>query len=503
MEWSQVKVIKVLGLSLLITAMLSTSIGFAQAETKNKPPIKDIKRYDAIVVGASYGGLITGAILSRNGLKTLVIDEQEQTGGRLGSSFYNGYWLDWGARGDKDFADNFIVVAKGGQYGKKAAEAAGADITWVGPIKPLVMMHHMAGGKTVRVDADADGSARFATDALDLTPEQATRFLALLKGLAAEDPAKWMNVTLKEWLSTIEDKALYTAFLRLAMVHMADPLEESSVGRWIIMLRDPQEVFKVNDSRIGNQQGLMEAYTRVIKKHGGEIKLGLQTSEITMEGNKATGVVVRDKINMVQEFRAPVIVFAQPIWEAFKALDESHFPPQVVANARKQESGYRGDLIILNIGIKRVPTIRTTGKPEAYIGYNQFVEETSGWYMPTLSSKKAGPPGKHLLSVVLVDNTPFSFEAGKARLEKIKEYMRGYYSDLDEIIEWERYQWPRGWGSGGYWKIAPKSPQEVDGLSGLYFTGSTVNVDGVFQDAEANSALQASQKILARRGKTN
>lgn len=507
MKKMQAGLLKRLGWLVLLVSVFSAVAGPAQAVTQAKAPsakaAKEVVNYDAIVVGTNYGAMITAAILAKNGLKILVVEELDQTGGSLGSSLYNGYWLDFGARGVKDYADPVIIITKKAQYGRKAAAAAGADIAWVGPMTPLVLMHRMADGKVVPITADAEGSAKFATEALDLNPEQATQFLSILKGLAKEDPAKWMDVTIEEWLSNIKDKALHTAFLRIAMLHMADPLNESSVGRWIVMLRNPQEVFKVDDSKIGNQQGMIEAYARVIRKHGGEIKLGLQTMEITTEGDKVVGIVTRDKISMVEEFRAPVVVYGDPIWEAFKVLDEKRFPPEVVANARKQEPGYRGDLMVLNIGVKRVPTIRATGKPDTYIGFNQFVEETTAWYIPTLSSKKAAPPGKHLISVQTgsANKEYFTFKEGKARLEHLKEYMRKYYSDLDEVIEWERYQWPKLWATSSYWKKTPQSPMEVPGLNGLYFTGSTVDVDGVFQDVAANSAMQVAQKILQRSGK--
>lgn len=501
MENRRAEVSWLLGWPVFLLAIISAIASSAQAAPAMPILARDAQaaRYDAIIVGAGYGGLATAAILSKNGLKTLVVEETDQIGGRLGSSLYNGYWLDWGARGAKDFADNFIVITKQGQYGKKAASAAGADVAWVGPLNPLVMMHRMKDGKVVPINADAEGSAKFATEALDLSSEQTTRFLSIIKELAAEDPEKWMNVTLEEWLSNVKDPALHEAFLRIAMVHMADPLNESSVGRWILMLRNPQEVYKIDDREVGSQQGLMEAYARVIRRHGGDIRLGLQTMEISMDGSKIAGVVVRDKVNVVQEFHAPVVVFSQPIWEAFKVLDESRFPPDVVANARKQELGYHGDLMVLNIGIKRIPRIRATGKQDTYIGFNQFIEEPSGWYFPTLSSKKAAPPGKHFIAMATVREKSFTFKEGKARLEYLKAYMRRYYSDLDEVIEWERYQWPKIWGTSAYWRMASLSPLQVPGLDGLYFTGTTVQADGVFQDVDASSALQVSQRILAQR----
>lgn len=497
-----------LGWPLLMAVVLLLGIGTAQAATKHKKAAarnlsKPVVQCDAIVVGGGYSGLISAAILANNGLKTVVVEEAEQTGGRLGSVNYYGYWLEWGPREAKDFEDNFVIITEKGQYGLKAAKAAGADVAWVGPIDPLVLMHNVSDGKVVSLDADAEGGKKFFTEVLKMSPEETEKFTSILKGLAAEDPEKWIDVPMKEWLSTVKDRdaAFDKAMYWLAIVHLALPLEETSTGRWIQMLRNPQRLYRVNDPKVGGLQGVMAAYERVIRKNGGEIRTGLQTVEITTEGKKMTGIVARDNINVVQEFRAPVVIFAEPVWDVFDVLAESHFPKEMAENARKLKTGYVGDFWCKNIGVSRLPTIRKTGKPDQYVGYNQVLfDKTIGWSVPSLSSKKAAPPGKHILCLNGTTKIHGNFASAKADADALMDYLRKYYSDLDEIIEWENYQWPKVWGTGNTWLPMRRSPLEAPGLEGLYFVGNTVEVDGTFADIGANSALQATKLILERRG---
>ena len=212
--------------------------------------------------------------------------------------------------------------------------------------------------------------------------------------------------------------------------------------------------------------------------------------------------MVRDKINIVQEFQAPIIVFGDPVWEVFKVLNERHFPREVVENAKKLETGYRGDFWVKNIGVSRLPTIRSTGKKDQFIGYNQVLfDRTTGWSIPSLSSKKAAPPGKHVLCLNGTTRVPGSFKSAKGDAEAVHAYMRKYYSDLDEVTEWENYQWPKVWGTSNCWVPVLRSPLHVPEIDGLYFVGDTVEVDGMFNDIAANSALQATQLILQGRGK--
>ncbi|MDD5094645.1 MAG: hypothetical protein PHV74_09735 [Dehalococcoidia bacterium] len=245
----------------------------------------------------------------------------------------------------------------------------------------------------------------------------------------------------------------------------------------------------------------MEAYARVIRKHGGEIAFGLQLVEISVKNGKVTGLVARDKAQIVQEFHAPVVVFSHPFWEVFNVIEEKHFPPDVVQNAKVVKEWYtRGDLVSLNIGVSRVPAVRSTGQPEDYIGWNQFTKDLpDGWYIPTLSSEKQAPSGKHMVNILAATHDKFdSWEEAKARLHAVKDHLHRYYSDLDEITEWTNYQWCKIWATSNYWGTVPRSPLQIDGLDGLFFAGSTAEVAGQFQDVEDNSALQVAELILQR-----
>lgn len=55
-------------------------------------PVPDFgESYDAVVVGAGIGGLVSGALLAREGLKVLVVERQERPGGYVTAYQRNGY----------------------------------------------------------------------------------------------------------------------------------------------------------------------------------------------------------------------------------------------------------------------------------------------------------------------------------------------------------------------------------------------------------------------------
>ena len=67
-------------------------------------------------------------------------------------------------------------------------------------------------------------------------------------------------------------------------------------------------------------------------------------------------------------------------------------------------------------------------------------------------------------------------------------------------LEWSVYRWGKFWPTSSDWRPTRRSPLEVSTVEGLYFVGSTVEVDCLFQDLEANSALQVPEKISRRSG---
>src|SRR5882757_10030388 len=74
------------------------------ATSRERETIVAEKR-QVVIVGASYGGLIAGALLAEAGMDTLLIDENDLVGQPGGAVPYNGYWIDWShrdARGTRD-----------------------------------------------------------------------------------------------------------------------------------------------------------------------------------------------------------------------------------------------------------------------------------------------------------------------------------------------------------------------------------------------------------------
>ncbi|HHW13747.1 MAG TPA: NAD(P)/FAD-dependent oxidoreductase, partial [Firmicutes bacterium] len=75
-------------------------------------------RYDAIIVGAGIGGLLTGNFLVRKGLRTLLLEQHSQPGGYVCGFWRQGFYFDGG---DQSFGSSGLVFPILEQLGLREA----------------------------------------------------------------------------------------------------------------------------------------------------------------------------------------------------------------------------------------------------------------------------------------------------------------------------------------------------------------------------------------------
>jgi len=261
----------------------------------------------------------------------------------------------------------------------------------------------------------------------------------------------------------------------------------------------------------GGMQGLMEPWARAVRARGGEIALGWKPVEIVVDGGCVRGVAAVDRSNLVREVRAPVVISTYPVWENFELIDARLFPASFVAMAEAVKR-FRADLIGWHAGLRRLPTIRTTGEPDDHPGWNRFLlgapgerRYAGGYHIPSLTSRRAAPPGKHLLSWVMArffdggTTAGPSWTAARAHLDMAIDYLRRYYTDLDDCIEWSAYQHVAAPQSMSWsWAPVPRHGLTVAGIDGLLLAAATLEAPAGIVDISAYAGRAAAHAALAR-----
>jgi phytoene dehydrogenase-like protein len=457
------------------------------------------ERRQVVVVGASYGGLIAGALLAKAGMDTLLVDEFDLVGQPGGAIPYNGYWIDWCHRDARGTRDCLMVNF---QYGNIAAQRAGAQVRHGGPTE--LKAHLIPGGQIAIASADSpEAAAPYLSTVLALPEAKVARFFEVrkkLKETSTEESNKLRDVRFAEWLPTLGDDEVAAAYRGLATSMYSIPPEDTSLGRFIEnYVKDPLRVSVADDDEVGGMQGYMEPFARVIRSRGGEIRLKHKLLEMTVADGTARGVVVRDERGFTTEIDADYVIYAGIAYDlenyvSKELIDESWW--QQAYSTKNHEL----PTTALYLGLKELPR-KQNGLHEDWTGWNRLLKGDDrtyggGWFIPSLASRRSAPEGKHLLEAVY--GGPASYGNGKKALQTLLEYIKAYYPGIESLIEWQKVQYHTAPSTTG-WSFSGRERVPVEGpLRGLFMVSTTSEVQGSYQEIEAHAALQAADAILAQ-----
>lgn len=437
---------------------------------------------DVAIVGAGLAGLVAGALLARRGLRVVLVDPAEGVGGGGGATrTQDGYWVDFGLREGRDVGDCIFPTP---EHCLAAAEEADVALR-LAPVRHGWRVHLLPEGPAL--ERTAESFDRIAREILGCERPAALREVVERWAAVPLDESRALQeVALGDWLTeNVPEPELRTALLRyVAMTWHRHP-EQASVGRFMQATRLSPQLYTADDEEVGGMQGLMEPWARAIRERGGEIVLDCRPVEILLEAGRARGVLGVDRHNVLREVRAPVVIFTPPVWELFELVDAAGVGEELVATARALR-GFRGDLIGWQAGLSRLPRLAASGEPDDHDGWNRFVagpqrEYRGGYLIPSLTSRRAAPPGRHLLTVMMNrwvqggSRTPQGWAEGRRLLDENVDYLRRFYRDLDDCTQWTRHVYHAAPQAMTWWHApAPRHGLESPGLEGVLLAGHTL-----------------------------
>jgi len=487
------------------------------------------RHYDIVVVGAALGGLIMGAAFARRGYKVAVVDQLTTTGGKVGAVEYQGYWINFGHRdarngiGDASLSDDSL---------RQAEALAGISMERnVNGFGPAMRIHSIPDGGVLEVPnvtitggvtddlALYRGMVRMFTElSADAEIDQVARQLkdTLTDLRAVDDNTAWslVEVRLDEWCR----RHGYSPELREVLVNYLEatassPGEDSSIGRFILHLRNRISAGSTIDhDRVGGMQTAVAPFEQAVRDNGGELWLGWKPVEITIAGRQVTGVVAVNSANLVQELKAPVVVTDWFGWNLPELVDERLLPKTFMQAARAVEP-YGTDVASWVAGTHRLPHVRSTGQTEDFRGWQRIslgigVKKTyfGGFHWPSFLHRHSAPEGMHQI-MVTVPNTGNerygSWQEAKSAVDRALTYVRDYYADLDECVEWSSYQWvPAPQIHTWYLKPVYRHPIKVSTLHGLYVAAGSCEGAGAWIRMEINAAVDVVEMVEAEWGST-
>ena len=409
--------------------------------------------YDAIIIGGGHNGLVSGAYFARDGLRTVVLEGRDKTGGAADTS--------------APFPDHPEINVTTYSYvmslmpptiiRELRLKEFGYDVTPFGPY-----FQAYPDGRAVTVYPDEseksyDSIAEFSKRDADTMP----KWEAWLQGVAdvlgplmlrvpphvgSMHPMDLLSTVQAAWKMRKLGERGVGDVTRLFTMSVSDLLNDwfesdavkgmltvnGVIGTWAgpdepgtayVMLH--HSIGDVGDGHLGSwgfQQGGMGGVSSAIRSaaeaFGCEIRTGARVKMIVVRGGRAGGVVLENG----EELRAPVIVTCIHPQIAFLDLIERHqLPPDFVWDIERWKT--RSGVVKINVAISELPDFKAqpgkelqdhhTGSVElcfssdfaeqafqdAHMGRKPAVAPFVDGTIPTTLDKKLAPEGTHVFSM--------------------------------------------------------------------------------------------------------
>jgi phytoene dehydrogenase-like protein len=312
--------------------------------------------YDAVIIGAGMGGLITGAILAKGeGMKVLLLEKEAEIGGRVisfggphGEYSEEEYRQLLGGCAGIRILDSYPELSKiintglfknhiidGGWHGVSAgdrcryalvASALGKRLH----VSPQIGFFYWRGGEWVEIQdyfkdwpqQSSRGRSKIASDRLRLSIDEASEY---------------NHVSIKEYLEAMtDDQRVRDYYTTLAGFQFGinDP-ERISAGEWILCNNMTSATGRhltygggMGDVTSGFKM-IANVFAEIIRENGGEIRTKAKVKEVVIKDYRARSVVVEEK-GEAKKIDAKNVISNLRMNQVFNIIPKENFPRETL-----------------------------------------------------------------------------------------------------------------------------------------------------------------------------
>jgi prolycopene isomerase len=357
------------------------------------------EKFDAIVVGAGFGGATCAALLSRRGLRTLLIDKNAVPGGKAMTVGKSGFRYDlWPIVGGPSLNSRFAEALQ---------ELEMTDrVEILTPKQSNVLMYPDKSGKynafvgSAVPDPESSGAA---LQLLGLSGEDLPEVLRLLGDIAAATPEQIReldDVTFAEFLSRYRLPQSIVSYLGMqANIIFVVPIDLLAASEMIRVLQD----FGAGGAGRYHSGGfgrMAEVFCEAVEQYGGRVQLGSRVEQISVESGAVKGVVTDQ-----ESFEAPIVVSNAGIQPTvLRLIGEQHFDRSYASYVRGLVPSWA--IVGTRYFLKRPyfeQGMYIAFSDTSYMDSERFARMKSGWMpnelsvfnvVPSFYDAKLAPEGK-------------------------------------------------------------------------------------------------------------
>jgi len=306
--------------------------------------------YDVVVIGAGIGGLASAALLSKKGLKVLVVEKSPIIGGRMATGFIRGCVIDngphvyWGGRGKYSMSDFLEKLGKP----LKCQKLDCLEIHIDGKVMRYSQKLQEFGSETRRVFGD------------DVHKD----FKKISREVLFANADEYDDVSLKQWLSERTDNEIVHKIMScmVTIPLTISDLNLLSAGEFLRTFQALEKKLKVYPDLVYPKKGshaILSSLVDVITEAGGHILTSHRALNVTIKNNQARGVRIKSELTGKQRnIRAKFVINNSPISDVLETVRERNLSRKTISEIRKLSDNYSSGLAVL-LGLKKAPTKKT------------------------------------------------------------------------------------------------------------------------------------------------
>ncbi len=266
--------------------------------------------YDAVIIGAGIGGLVTANLLARDGLKVLLVEQHYMVGGYCSTFRRGGYLF--------DAATHFYpLLGNPATFTGRLLQELGVETRWI-RMDP-VDVFHLPDGSRFEVPVDLD---TYLLKVKAWFPDEAAAvdrfFQAVREAYAAgliqhfrgrpTRPAMWSDWSVRDALDHFFRDERLKLLLTADCAHWGSPPKRTSFV-FDSMLR--LAYFLGNYYPVGGSQAFADELARTFEERGGHVLTSARATRITVADGRAEGVeleILRGAQRGTATVRAGVVI---------------------------------------------------------------------------------------------------------------------------------------------------------------------------------------------------
>ena len=452
------------------------------------------RAYDVVIVGAGIGGLTTGLLLAKEGLKVLLVEQHYMAGGYCSTFRRKGFTF--------DAATHFYpLLGNTSSITGRLLRDLGVETEWV-KMDP-VDHFHFPDGTHFRVPADFDTYIR---EVKAMFPDEApsvdeffklvrsTYMLGLLeyfRGVATEKLDPYRHLTLREILERYFRSPKLKLLLSADVGHWGSPPSRTSFV-FDSMLR--LSYFLGNYYPVGGSQVFADDLARRFTELGGEILMSSHVERIVVRHGRAVGIELLvgpvRKQYLIRVDAGAVVSNADLVQTQERLLGPEVVPPEEVSTTRSLRASH--PCFLTHIGLKGVSTEelqRNDGYHWDSWDSDRVATSAFKIFVPTLHEPRMAPPGGHIIIVQkltavdysLVDDwTQHKLGVERHILSNLERIMPGLSQKMVTVCSASAstsYRYTLNFnGSMLGWEMSPdqlgeRRPGLTSGIRDLYYVG--------------------------------